>query len=72
MEEINFLKRIVKEAEQISKEDFEVHQKGDKSDLVTNLDLAIEKYLIELLFIKRTFKGRVITKKGISYLHNNY
>lgn len=32
----------------------------------------IEKYLIELLFIKRTFKGRVITKKGISYLHNNY
>lgn len=47
MEETNFLKRIVKEAEQISKEDFEVHQKGDKSDLVTNLDLAIEKYLIE-------------------------
>ena len=31
----------------------------------------IEKYLIELSFIKRTFKGRIITKKGINYLYKN-
>ena len=31
----------------------------------------VEKYLIELSFIKRTFKGRIITKKGINYLYKN-
>ena len=44
--EIEFLKRIIKEAEQISKKDYEVRPKGEKGDLVTNLDLEIEKYLI--------------------------
>ena len=45
--EIDFLKRIVKEAEKISHKNREVHEKDDKGDLVTNLDLEIEKYLIE-------------------------
>lgn len=45
--EIDFLKRIVKEAEKISRKNREVHEKDDKGDLVTNLDLEIEKYLIE-------------------------
>ena len=44
--EIDFLKRIVKQAENISKEDFSVKSKGTENDLVTNLDLKIEKYLI--------------------------
>ena len=44
--EIEFLKEIVKEAEKISERDFEVHQKGELSDLVTNLDLEIEQFLI--------------------------
>lgn len=45
--ELDFLITFVKEAEQISKKDFQVHSKGDKSDLVTNLDLEIEKFLID-------------------------
>ena len=44
--EAEFIKQIVKEAERISQERFEVHQKDDKGDLVTNLDIEIEKYLI--------------------------
>lgn len=44
--EIEFLKRIVKEAEKIAEQKYEVHAKDDKGDLVTNLDLEIEKYLI--------------------------
>ena len=44
--ELEFLKRIIKEAEKISQKHFEVHQKDDKGDLVTNLDTEIEKYLI--------------------------
>ena len=40
--EVDFLKRIVKEAEKISKNSYEVRQKGDGGDLVTNLDLEIE------------------------------
>ena len=44
--EIEFLKRIVMEAEKISEKSFDVHAKGEESDLVTNLDLEIEKYLI--------------------------
>lgn len=44
--EIEFLKRIVKEAEKIAEKTFEVKQKDDQGDLVTNLDLEIEKYLI--------------------------
>ena len=45
--EIDFLKRIIKEANLISQKTFEVHQKGGENDLVTNLDLEIEKYLIK-------------------------
>ena len=44
--EAEFLKRIVKEAEKISQKHFEVHQKDDKGDLVTSLDIEIEQYLI--------------------------
>ena len=44
--ETDFLKRIIKEAEKISRKNREVHEKDDKGDLVTNLDLEIEKYLI--------------------------
>lgn len=45
--ELEFLLNIVKEANKISEKQFEVKQKGNYSDLVTNLDLEIEKYLIE-------------------------
>lgn len=44
--EIEFLKRIVNQANEISKEEFLVKQKDAENDLVTNLDLKIEKYLI--------------------------
>lgn len=44
--EIDFLKRVVKKAEKISEKHFEVHQKDNNGDLVTNLDIEIEKYLI--------------------------
>ncbi len=44
--EIGFLKNIIKEANLISQKSFEVHSKGGENDLVTNLDLEIEKYLI--------------------------
>ena len=44
--EIDFLKRIINEANEISKKGFKVYAKGGENDLVTNLDLEIEKYLI--------------------------
>lgn len=44
--EIDFLKRIIEEANKISEKSFEVRSKGGEADLVTNLDLEIEKYLI--------------------------
>ena len=44
--EIEFLKEIVHEAEQISRQKVQIHQKDAFGDLVTNLDLEIEKYLI--------------------------
>ena len=44
--EIEFLKRIVLEAEKLSEESFDIHAKGGEGDLVTDLDLDIEKYLI--------------------------
>lgn len=44
--ELEFLIKIVKEANKISEEHFEVKQKGTGSDLVTNLDFKIEEYLI--------------------------
>lgn len=45
-QEIEFLIRIVKEAEKITRNSYEVHQKDDQGDLVTSLDIAVEKYLI--------------------------
>ena len=53
--EIEFLKRIVNEANKISERSFEVHSKGGENDLVTNLDLEIEKYLIDE--IKENYPG---------------
>lgn len=44
--EIEFLKTIVKEAEQLTHKEFAVHPKGDRSDLVTDLDWEIEQFLI--------------------------
>ncbi|MBR4745563.1 MAG: inositol monophosphatase, partial [Clostridia bacterium] len=43
---IEFLKKIVNEATKLTNKTFEVHAKGDLGDLVTNLDLEIEKFLI--------------------------
>ena len=36
------------------------------------LEEMVEKYLIELAFIRKTSKGRVITDKGITYLNRLY
>lgn len=44
--ETDFLINIIKCAEQLSGKDFTVTPKGDNGDLVTNLDLEIEKCLI--------------------------
>lgn len=45
--ELEFLKRIINDANKISEKMFEVHSKGGENDLVTDLDLEIEKYLIK-------------------------
>lgn len=45
--ESEFLRRIVRQAEEITKKPFEVHGKGDYGDLVTNLDFEVEQFLIE-------------------------
>ena len=44
--EIEFIKKIVKEANKISEKYFKVFSKDAEYDLVTSLDLEIEKYLI--------------------------
>ena len=44
--EAEFLKKIIKEAEKISQKHFQVYQKDNRGDLVTNLDTEIERYLI--------------------------
>ena len=44
--EIDFLKRIINEANKISEKSFDISSKGGENDLVTSLDLEIEKYLI--------------------------
>jgi len=46
MKEIEFLKKIVLNANKISENAFEVKSKGAENDLITNLDLEIENYLI--------------------------
>ena len=43
MKEIDFLKRIVLEVSKISDKAFEVSIKGAENDLVTDLNLEIEK-----------------------------
>lgn len=45
--EMDFLKRIIAHANEISDHAFEVKNKGGENDLVTNLDLEIESYLIK-------------------------
>ena len=37
-----------------------------------NIEEMVEKYLIEISFIRKTSKGRLITKKGITYIYNLY
>lgn len=59
--EIEFLKSIVKEAEEISQKHFEVHQKDSKGDLVTSLDVEIEKYLISK--IHKNYPGYTIVSE---------
>ena len=44
---IEFLKKITFEAAKMSENSFEVKTKGGENDLVTSLDLEIEKYLIK-------------------------
>jgi len=46
---IDFIKAIVKEAEKFITKDFTKEIKGGESDLVTNLDLEIETFLIDKL-----------------------
>ena len=45
-EELFFLIEIIKNATKISEKEFDVQSKGNENDLVTTLDLEIEKYLI--------------------------
>jgi len=47
MKEIEFIKNIVKEANEISNQQFKIYDKDGEYDLVTNLDLKIEKFLID-------------------------
>ncbi|MBP3431936.1 MAG: inositol monophosphatase [Clostridia bacterium] len=51
--ELKFLIKLVKKASKLIKDDFEVKSKDDKGDLVTNLDYAIEKFMIERM--KKTY-----------------
>jgi len=47
MKEIDFLKRVISNANEISKKVFNVENKGSEYDLVTNLDYEIEQYIIQ-------------------------
>lgn len=42
-----FLKELVKKANELSTQEFDIVNKGGENDLVTNLDLKIEKFLID-------------------------
>ena len=44
---LNFLIEIVKEASTLTDGEFSTSQKGSKDDLITNLDLEIEEFLIK-------------------------
>lgn len=44
---LEFLIKIVKESSELITDKFSVTQKGDKADLITNLDLELEDYLIK-------------------------
>lgn len=46
-EELKFLIELVKNANSLITDEFEVKAKDDKGDLVTNFDYEIEKYIIE-------------------------
>lgn len=45
--ELEFLIDLVKNASTLIEDNIEINAKGDKGDIVTNYDLAIEKYMIE-------------------------
>jgi myo-inositol-1(or 4)-monophosphatase len=45
----NFLTTIVKEASTLITDKFSISQKGEKDDLVTNLDVEVEEFLIKKL-----------------------
>jgi len=45
--ELEFLIKLVKEANELITDDLVVKNKDDKGDLVTNFDYAIEKYMLE-------------------------
>ena len=49
MKKLKFLVEIVKEASTLVADKFEVTQKGDAYDLITNLDVEIEEFLIKKL-----------------------
>lgn len=49
MEEIDFIKKVIDEATEISKKKFTIETKGGENDLVTNLDLEIEEYIINAI-----------------------
>lgn len=46
MKEIDFIKKIINDSNEISKKKFSIETKGGENDLVTNLDLEIEKHII--------------------------
>mgnify|MGYP000180565464 FL=1 len=46
-DELKFLIDVVKGASLLITEEFEVHAKENKGDLVTNFDFEIEKYIID-------------------------
>lgn len=45
--EFEFILKIVKEAKKIVSDNFVVKQKGEDNDLVTNVDIAVEQFLID-------------------------
>ena len=45
--EVEFIKRIVREAEKLLARDFAVYTKGREGDLVTDIDYLVERFLIE-------------------------
>lgn len=49
MKDVDYLINVVKEASNLIKDEYEVEEKGNNGDLVTNLDLEVEQYIIKRL-----------------------